>query len=302
MTSLRSKAVISAIKRGSLLRRPITLDNLTQMRRRFSALETLFPKQRWARIAPVAEDAFKGEWVAAPESSDERIVLYIHGGGFVFNGTKLYRNFIANIAKFSRARVFSLDYSLAPEHPYPTALNEAVAAYQWLLDTYDAHSIAIAADSAGGTLALSLLHTLRDTGIPLPSCAVLLSPATDAMFGGESLGQNKAKDFYINLESLKFFTDVYFAKTPKNDPIASPLHGSFKNFPPLLIHAEKTELMYSDSQRLAQKAAAAGVDVEFEPAEGLFHVWQLFALYMPEAKKSVQSIGEYIYKHTKVKH
>jgi acetyl esterase/lipase len=267
---------------------------------RFSVLETFFPKQRWARITPVAEDGFKGEWVTAPESSQKRVVLYIHGGGFVFNGTKLYRNFIAMVAKFSRAKVFSLDYSLAPENPYPTALNEALAAYKWLVGEYDAHSIAIAADSAGGTLALSLLHTLRDQELPLPACAVLLSPATDAMFGGESLGHNETKDIYISLESLRFFTDAYFAKTPKNDPIASPLHGSFKNFPPLLIHAEKTELMYSDSHRLAQKAEAAGVDVAFEPAEGLFHVWHLFALYMPEAKKSVQSIGEYIFKHTKI--
>jgi acetyl esterase/lipase len=299
MMSIRSKAVITAVKKGGLLSGPINADNLDLMRSRFLKLEKFFPKPRWAQVTPILETNFKGEWIVAPQSSSKRVVLYIHGGGFVFNGTKLYRNLISRIAKSSHAKVFSLDYSLAPEHPFPAALEEALAAYKWLLKEYDSGSIAVMGDSAGGALALSLQHVINNKKLAKPACMVVLSPPTDATLGSESIQSNKAKDFYINSESLQFFSDAYFAKTPRDDPVASPLHGSFNEFPPMLIHVEKSEIMYDDSARLAQKAKLAGVNVAFEVGEDLFHVWHIFALYMPEARKSVEAIGNYIYEHTR---
>ncbi len=293
MPSYRAKVVIQAIKHGGLLNGPITAQNLEKKRKVFKNLEKYFPKPRWAKVVPVSTDSFKGEWIITPQSQEDKVLLYLHGGGFVFNGTKLYRDLIARFAKVTTLTALSIDYSLAPEHPYPAALNEALAAYQWLLEKgYRPKDIAIGGDSAGGALALSLLHRIRGAKLPMPVCAFVLSPATDATLQDASF-ENQDKDIYISLEAMQFFITSYFGDTPTSDPIASPLLGSLEGFPPVLIHADKNEVMYNDSKRLADKARKAGVTVEFYNSDGLFHVWHLFARYMPEAWQSIHAIGEF---------
>lgn len=297
MASVRTKVLIQAIKRGGLLNTVIDASNLEEKRKQFKKLEKRFPVPRWATVTSVKGKSFKGEWVTAPKTSDKKVLLYLHGGGFVFNGTKLYRDLIARLSKATGLKALSVNYSLAPELPYPTALNEVLAAYQWLLEQgYNGKDIVLGGDSAGGTLALSLLHKLRDSKLPMPACVFVMSPATDATLEKASF-ENKSKDFYINLDTLLFFVKSYFGNTPANDPVASPLLGSLKGFPPLLMHADTNEVMYNDTARFAAKARKEGVDVTLYESEDLFHVWHIFARYIPEAKQSINDIAKFVKRH-----
>ncbi len=296
MKTVRAKifrtALIVRSKRG-----PINDSNLAQTRKSLDRLEKYFPVRKKVEIRPIKEEDFRGEWITVPNSRADKVILYIHGGGFVFY-PKFYRDYISRLGEKSGTKVLSLDYSLAPENPYPKALNEAIAAYKWLLRTFKSKDIAFAGDSAGGALVLSLLHQIREEKLAYPACAIALSPATDATLKSASIETNRARDIFIKKASISYFIDAYFAQTPRDHPIASPLHGSFKGFPPLLIEADKDEIMYDDSSRVVEKAKKAGVDVEFYETQGLWHVHHLYARYIPEAKKSIEHLGEYIRHHT----
>lgn len=295
MVTARTKAFKAVLKVGRFLRTTVDEQNYQQKRRSLDKLERFFKPPKSTRIEAITQNGFKGEWLVGKQVSEDRVVLYMHGGGFVFY-PKLYRNMIARIGQASRARVFSLDYSLAPEHPYPKPLHEAAAAYQWLLTSYKPEQIAIAGDSAGGTLVLTLLHHIRNNHLPQPACAVTLSPATDATFSGPSFEANIDKDFFIKRESLEFFVRAYFADTPYNDPIASPYHGELHGFPPLLMHIDNDEIMFDDTSQFAQKARAAQTEVEVYQTSGMWHVFHLYARYVPEAREAIQNIGEFIQK------
>ena len=267
--------------------------NLMKKRKELDKLEKYFPVSRATQINKTKTGSFKGEWIIVPESRSDKVVLYVHGGGFVFY-PKLYRDLISRIAKAGEVKALSIDYSLSPEHKFPTALNELIAAYKWLLQDYAPASIAVAGDSAGGALVLSLLHSLRDMKLPNPACVAVISPATDATLKSTSMRTNKNKDFFIKKESLDYLIPAYFGDTPTDHPIASPLHGSFEGFPPLLVHAEKHEIMYDDSSRLVEKAQKANVDVYYYETEGLWHVYHLYARYVPEARAAIKNIGSFI--------
>jgi len=275
------------------MRNLVNDDNVVKKRRGLDRLEKFFPPHRSTKIEPVSAKGFKAEWIKTPRSRDSRVVLYIHGGGFVLY-PKLYRDMISRIATASQSIVLSLDYSLSPEHKYPTALYEALAAYSWLLKDYQAKDIALAGDSAGGALVLSLIHLIHKKKLPNPACAVVLSPATDATLSGKTLTSNKKKDFFLSTEALDYFVGAYFGDQPRDNPIASPLFGTFENFPPLLVHTDKSEVMYDDSARLINKAKQAGVKVESYETDNLWHVYHIYARYVPDAKKAIDHIGRFI--------
>lgn len=298
MPSTRSRIVGSAFKFSSLLRGTITAENLEKKRKSYGRLEKRFRFPKDTKITPVKRNDFRAEWVETPKSRKHAVMLYLHGGGFVFNSTKLHRELIARIASAARFRAFSLDYSLAPEHPYPIAINEALAAYTWLLEKFPPDRIVLAGDSAGGSVVLSLLHVIRNKKLPNPACAVVLSPATDAYNVDEAVLENANKDFFIKAENLKFFIDAYFQQIPRNHPIASPFFGSLKDFPPLLIHADRDELLNIGIKRFVEKANKEEIDVTFYEGIGLWHVWHLFARYVPEARDAIKQIGLYILQHT----
>ncbi len=281
------------------MRTTVDETNYQKKRQSLDKLERYFKPPKTTHLEFVTKADFKGEWLRGKHTSDKRVVLYIHGGGFVFY-PKLYRNMIARIGEASRAVVFSLDYSLAPEHPFPKALHEAAAAYDWLLRTYQPEQIAIGGDSAGGNMVLALLLHLRDTGRPQPACAVALSPATDATFSGPSFTANIGKDFFIKRESLEYFVRAYFADTARDDPLASPYHGDLHSLPPLLMHIDKDEIMYDDTQRFAAKARASDTQVTVYETKGMWHVFHLYARFVPEAREAIQNIGDFIGDHTRV--
>jgi epsilon-lactone hydrolase len=295
MPSLQSKIVRTWMRVSDPFRSQLTSNNLTEKRAAHERLEKFFPLDPSTTIQPYTGTGFTGEWIRTPEARKDYVMLYMAGGGFIYDSSGLHRDMISRIGRGGRLTAFSLRYSLAPEHPFPTAVHEALAAYTWLLQHYKPQHIVLAGDSAGGSLVLSLLHLIAEGGLPNPACAIAISPATDATLASEL---KKADDVLINRNNLEFFIDAYFQDTPRNDPIASPLFGSFEGFPPLLLHVAKGERMYGDTIAVERKAKTAKVDVRLYDPSGLWHVWHLFARRVPEARAAIEDIGTFIRHYT----
>jgi epsilon-lactone hydrolase len=246
---------------------------------------------------PVATDLWRGEWVAARHARADHVILYLHGGGYVSGSPRTHRALIGHLSRHAQARVLALDYRLAPEHAYPAALEDAWAAYWWLLNqNISPHHIAVAGDSAGGGLALALLMALRDAGAPLPAAAICFSPWVDLALTGGSLHKNKNTDF-INLEVLQAAADMYLGGHDRCDPLVSPLYGNLQGLPPLLIQVGSAELLYDDGRRVAHNARRAGVDVHFDVYGGMVHVFQFMYLIEPKSRQAVHAAARFARKH-----
>lgn len=247
----------------------------------------------------------KGEWhrpqkTEAGADGRPRVVLYLHGGGYVFGSARTHRSLTYPLAEAAHADVFSLNYRLAPEHPCPAAIEDALAAYQWLrASDYDPARIAIAGDSAGGGLALATLQALRERGEPLPASAVLYSPYTDLAVEGASAQRNVQSDVMFQLDSVRLGAINYAGELGAKDPRVSPLYGDLRGLPPMLIFASSSEILYDDSTRLVKRSEKEGVDVSFVKRDGLAHVWPLFHPLMPEAKEDLARSGDFIRQHTR---
>lgn len=236
----------------------------------------------------------RGEWLAAA-APQHITILYLHGGGYYFCSPRSHRSLVFALAMRTDARIFSLDYRLAPEHRFPCALDDAVAAYRRLLaDGVPAQSIAIAGDSAGGGLALATLLKLRDEADPLPACGVLFSPWTDLASTGASIVTNDGRDPMFHGAALARAAKVYLGDADATNPYASPLYGRFEGLPPLLIQAGDTEVLLDDSTRVSEKARAAGVTVDLEIWPKVPHGFQLFAPFMPEANRALERAARFI--------
>jgi len=248
---------------------------------------------------PVDVAGVPAEWVSTSESEDARVVLYLHGGGYVFCSIATHRELASRIARASRARCLLLGYRLAPEHPFPAAVEDATAAYRWLLaEGVSPQHLVVAGDSAGGGLALATLFSLRDAGDPLPAAGACLSPWADLEMTGDSTKPGVVDDPLVTLESLTEMAQQYASESDLRSPLASPVHGNYRGLPPLLIQVGTRELLLDDSVRLAERAKAHGVDVSLETWDGLVHVWPLFAPAAPESDQAVARIGEFVAKHT----
>lgn len=297
MASVRSKAILLALRTSKLFSTPITLSNLQSKRETVAKLAKFAIVNKDVRIKPYVAKTFRGEWITVPESRENKILLYFHGGGFIFNFTPHHRDYISRLARTAKLKAFSLDYSLAPENPYPIAVKEALAAYQWLLKSHNSKDIVIMGDSAGGAMTLSLLQMIRRDKLPMPACAIAIAPPTDATL--ESYKKySHPNDYIIRDDNLDFFMDLYFKDTPRNDPIASPLFGEYKGLPPIMIHIDKDEVLYGDAVAVVNKAKLAGIDAELYEEQGLWHVWHIFARYVPEGQKAINNIANFISKYT----
>lgn len=237
-------------------------------------------------------------WVEVLESDPQRAVLYLHGGGYVVGSILSHQELAARIARAAKARVLVLDYRLAPEHPYPAAVEDAVGAYRLLLETgLEPSRVAIAGDSAGGGLTVAALVSLRDQGLPLPGAAVALSPWTDLTLSGETITSKVKEEPVLTLDSLRLWAKLYTADADPADPLISPVNADLAGLPPLLIQVGTSEVLLSDAERLAERVRAAGGTVEYQPEDGLFHCYQLFPIY-PEAHDAVGRVGQFLLKHT----
>ena len=233
--------------------------------------------------------------IAAERTRDERVILYFHGGGYCVGSPTTHRDFAWRLSAASAARVLLPHYRRAPEHPFPTAVDDAVTAYRWLLDQgIHPDNLVIGGDSAGGGLALAAMARLRDEGERLPAAAVLLSPWVDLALTGDSLHRKAAEDPVLSPAQLKEFATLYLGDADPRTPLASPLYADLSGLPPLLIQAGTAEILLDDATRLAERASDAGVDVTLDIWPEMIHVWQGFAGFLPEGQTAVTQIGAFV--------
>lgn len=250
-----------------------------------------------------ADVPLRGEWLVR-EGGAPRTILYLHGGGYYFCSPRTHRAITYGLATRADADVFSLDYRLAPEHPFPAALDDALAAYRRLLaDGVRADSLVIAGDSAGGGLALATLVALRDAGDKLPAGALLYSPWTDLAVTGASIVENDGRDPMFCGDVFARVAALYLGEATgvsASDPYVSPLYADFCGLPPLFMLAGSTETLLDDTRRVADRARAAGVHVECKIARGLPHVWPIYAPFMPEARRSLDDSARFVQRVTTI--
>jgi acetyl esterase/lipase len=251
-----------------------------------------------SRIEPTTAGGVPAFWVIPPDADPERVVLYLHGGGYVSGSPQTYRGLADQIAVACGAHLLLIDYRLAPEHPFPAALEDAWKAYWRLLSRgFDPAHIVVGGDSAGGGLTMALLLALRDAHAPLPAAAFGLSPWVDLTHSGGSIYANANID-YLNLPGMEEVAGMYLAGHDPRDPLASPAYGDLHGLPPLLIQAGTAEMLFDGAQRFARRAAEAGVPVTFEPWENMVHVWQAFYKMLPEAREAIEHIGRFVREET----
>lgn len=241
----------------------------------------------------------KAEWLTPLEHDNKRIIVYVHGGGFIAGSINSHRDLASRIARAAKARLLIFNYRLAPEHPFPAGFDDVKQIYQWVIKQFDhSHHICLAGDSAGAGLALSLLSDLLTHKEPLPKCAVLLSPWTDLECKNNSHSQNREKDFMLNQNALKTTARLYTNKDLAF-PLISPINHSFKGIPPILIQVGENEVLLDDSTLLAKKIKQDNGFVQLEIWDEMFHVWHYFGKYLSEARDAVTRVGEFIQSYSK---
>jgi len=268
---------------------------LEEMRSATETLAAILPLPPDVVCECVDAHGVPAEWISAPGVLPERMVLYLHGGGYVLGSIGTHRALISGIARAARARGLAVSYRLAPEHPFPAAVEDGVAAYRFLLSRgIPPQNIAIAGDSAGGGLAVGVVLALRDAGDPLPAAVVCLSPWLDLTLSGESITARASLDPVVSAVHLQTMAETYLAGADAQNPLASPLFADLKDLPPMLIQVGTAEVLLDDSIRFASAARAAGVDVTLETWDDMVHVWQAFAVALPEGRQAIDRIGEYL--------
>ena len=271
------------------------LDDLSveEQRAVMEASADMFPVEPDIVSREVDAGGVPADWVTVDGSDADRVVLYLHGGGYVMGSRNTHRGLAGRIARAAKARVLLPEYRLAPEHPFPAAVDDATACWRWLVSQgFAPQRMAIAGDSAGGGLTLATLLALKANVAPMPACAVALSPWTDLEGSGPTAEPGAVDDPMLTPDGLRVTGQQYAAGALRH-PLAAPLHGDLAGLPPLLLQVGTREVLLSDSTRFAEKARAAGVDVTLEIEEGLIHVWQMFP-DVPEAQSAVQRIGAFI--------
>jgi epsilon-lactone hydrolase len=250
---------------------------LSERRTRLDALGGQYPVPPDVRIQLADADGVAAEWSTTPDADATRVILFLHGGGYVSGSLKSHRHMVAQAGREARARTLALDYHLAPEHPFPAALNDAVAGYLFLLSRgFAPNRIAIAGDSAGGGLTVALLVSARDTGMPLPACAWCSSPWVDLATTGGSMMAKAAVDPMIERPYLLDLAASYLNGADPRTPLASPLYADLRGLPPMLIQVGSAETLLDDAVRLAGVAGAADVRVRLEVWPDMIHAWPLF--------------------------
>src|SRR6266850_2163136 len=252
---------------------------------------------------PVSAGGVDGEWVSPANAPEDKAILYFHGGGFRIGSVASHRDLMAQIAFASGCRVLAINYRLAPEHRFPAALDDALAAYGWMLDRgLKPDNVAFAGDSAGGNLALAAMLALRERGLPLPVSAVLMSPWTDLAATGESyVSRAEADPIHQRPMILALAKNYLGGQGDPCDPLVSPLYADLRGLPPLLIQVGDRETVLDDSVMFADLARAAGVKVELEICDGMIHVFQMFGVELPEAHRAIASIAGFLNRHLHIK-
>jgi monoterpene epsilon-lactone hydrolase len=271
---------------------------IDEMRRGAESLSKLAGLPRNTKVEKIKLNSFSAEWVCAQDAREDRVILYLHGGGYNICSPNTHRELAANISMASRATVILPNYHLAPEYPFPRALEDATLTYRWLLNNgFGGEHIALAGDSAGGGLSLATSILLRDSGDPPPSSIACISPWTDLQMSGNSIKTHADIDPMLNFRLMALMASNYIGDNDPRNPLISPIYANLKEISPMLIHIGSDEMLFDDSTRIAKKAKSAGVDVTLKKFNKMWHVWHLTAKLMPEAKNAITEIGSFIQKH-----
>lgn len=268
---------------------------LAERRKRLDALTERYALPADVRVEAVDADGLAAEWSSTPDADDTRVILYLHGGGYVSGSLASHRKMVAQAGREARARTLALGYRLAPEHPFPAALEDALAGYRFLLSRgFEPRHIAIAGDSAGGGLTIAAMVSLRDAGLPLPACAWCISPWVDLEGLGVSMTTKAQTDPLIQKPYLMELAAAYLHGADPRSPLAAPIHADLAGLPPLLLQVGAAETLLDDAVRLAGRAGAANVMTRLEVWPDMIHVWHLFHQQLVPGRRALAAAGEFI--------
>jgi acetyl esterase/lipase len=288
-----SRSEIDAIR--ELLRSKPRPAGFAERRERLDAIGSSAPLARDINLEPIDANGVPAEWSLVPGSDASRVLLFLHGGGYCSGSIVSHRGMVTEAGRAAGARTLAVAYRLAPEHPFPAALEDARAAYGFLLDQGIAPSkVAIGGDSAGGGLTLALMTVLRDAGQPLPGCAWLVSPWVDLQMTGASLAEKAQVDPLISKPYLEELASAYLAGTDAANPLASPLQAELAGLPPLLVQVGSAETLLDDAVRITRRAGAADVQIKLEIWPHMTHAWHLWAAQLEEGRRAIASAGAFI--------
>lgn len=295
--------ILYIIKKITRLVRPSKGIDYLATRKMLDVFGTIlsFLSLRSYNISEVSANNVPAEWNIPENAVDKRVMMYLHGGAYVAGSLKSHREIVFRLARAVRGHALAIDYRLAPEHPYPAALEDAVAAYKYLLNIgIESADITIMGDSAGGGLTLALLQELRTKKLPLPACAICLSPWTDLTGSGETMQSNSKIDPMLTSQLLDDDARYYADGMDLKIPTISPLFGSFAGLPPILIQVGTDEILLDDSRRLVELAKKDGSEIELEIWTRMFHAWHMHFFLLSDARKAINKIGQFVEKHMKV--
>jgi epsilon-lactone hydrolase len=252
------------------------------------------------QVHPCEIDGIPAEWINPTGAQDNKVVLHLHGGGYVTGGINSHQMMCVLMAQTLKMNILLPEYRLAPEHPFPAALDDSLKVYRWLLaQGHRPDDILLSGDSAGGGLSLALVLSLRDAGEPLPAALLCMSPWTDLAFTGRSYISNAKSEAVLQEDALREWAACYVGKEKTDLPLISPLYADFHGFPPLFIQVGSREILLDDARMLAEKARADGVDVTLNIWEGMWHDWQALGALIPESRQAFEQFGKFILEHTR---
>ncbi len=292
MNNKQAEEVLKTINKSISL----SQGNIFQLRKDFEQLYLKFSSKQELNVKIQNVSDIPGFKICAEHARDDHIILFFHGGSFTTGSTKEHLDLCGKLSHASGFCVFSIDYRLAPEHKFPDAVEDCLMSYLWLLKKgFEPSQIVLAGISAGGTLALSTLLSLRDSGVELPAAAVCMSPVVDMLFEGHSIVTNRGKD-WITQERLEMSRKVYLKGNNLTQPLASPLYADLHGLPHIMIQVGNHELLLDDIIKFYEKAIDSDVKVTFELWKDMFHSFQIFSSAVEEGQNAIQSAGEYIKK------
>jgi epsilon-lactone hydrolase len=291
-----SRSEIDAVR--ELLRSKPRPTSFPERRQRLDAIGSTSPLAGDIGLEPIDANGVAAEWSLAPGSDPSKVLLFFHGGGYCSGSIVSHRGMVTEAGRAAQARTLAVGYRLAPEHPFPAAIEDARSAYRFLLDQGVAPSkIAIGGDSAGGGLTLALMTSVRDAREPLPACAWLVSPWVDLRMTGASLAEKAAIDPLISKPYLEELASAYLAGADPANPLVSPLNADLAGLPPLLVQVGSAETLLDDAVRIARRAGAADVRVNLEIWPHMIHAWHLWAAQLEAGRRAIASAGAFIRAH-----
>jgi monoterpene epsilon-lactone hydrolase len=269
--------------------------SLPELRMRYDGAAVLFPMPATVTVEKLSAGGVPSERLKAPASRADRVVLYLHGGGYVIGSINSHRHLAAAIAEAADATVLLIDYRLGPEHPFPAAVDDALAAYRWLLDNgHAAGEIVIAGDSAGGGLTLATMMAARDKGLPLPAAAALISPWVDLAGTGDTIEALADRDPMVTKAGLLDMARNYLGDRDPRTPLASPLYGDLHGLPSLYIQVGTDEVLLDDARRIDRLAREQGVRSTLEVWDEMIHVWHWFYPQLREGREAIAKLGNFV--------